>query len=418
MKRRQFLLGAAALGLAGAGTVLASKWPEQGLKNACLANLPTDPEVAELMAAVWQGLDPTRVWDCHAHLIGVGDGGSGIRINPAMDSLLNPVQYVQKIFYMNAGCVHEAPGQVDRSFVARLANLAAGMAPGFKLLLLAFDAFHDQAGQISWPQSVFYTPDAWARDMARAYPAHFEWVASIHPYRADALERLEQAAKDGARAVKWLPAAQGIDPASPRCERFYDALARLKLPLISHAGKEQAVHSPEFQHCGNPLLLRRPLERGVRVVVAHCASHGEDVDLDQGAHGPSRSSLELFGRLMDDPRFQGRLFGDISALTQVNRAGALRRVLARTEWHGRLLNGSDYPLPGVMPLFSASLVADMGLLPARLVAPLKRIRSHNPLLFDFALKRSLRLNGRALPATVFETRPFFDPIITDDRPHG
>jgi hypothetical protein len=31
---------------------------------------------------------------------------------------------------------------------------------------------------------------------------------------------------------------------------------------------------------GNPLRLRRPLEQGVRVLVAHCASLGSGLDLD------------------------------------------------------------------------------------------------------------------------------------------
>jgi mannonate dehydratase len=35
------------------------------------------------------------------------------------------------------------------------------------------------------------------------------------------------------------------------------------------------------------------------------------------------------------------------------------------------------------------------------------VREHNPLLFDFVLKRALRANGKALPASVFETRRFF-----------
>jgi mannonate dehydratase len=38
---------------------------------------------------------------------------------------------------------------------------------------------------------------------------------------------------------------------------------------------------------------------------------------------------------------------------------------------------------------------------------LREIRLHNPLLFDFVLKRHLRSNGRALAAGVFETRAFF-----------
>jgi hypothetical protein len=38
------------------------------------------------------------------------------------------------------------------------------------------------------------------------------------------------------------------------------------------------------------------------------------------------------------------------------------------------------------------------------VSVLLSIREHNPLLFDFVLKRSLRLAGHGLGATVFETR--------------
>ena len=57
------------------------------------------------------------------------------------------------------------------------------------------------------------------------------------------------------------------------------------LPLISHAGLERAVLGREAHDFGNPLRLRRALDAGVRVVVAHCASLGEDRDLDRGAKG-------------------------------------------------------------------------------------------------------------------------------------
>jgi mannonate dehydratase len=39
---------------------------------------------------------------------------------------------------------------------------------------------------------------------------------------------------------------------------------------------------------------------------------------------------------------------------------------------------------------------------------LSEIRKHNPLLFDFVLKRSLRRGGTALDRRVFETRRFFE----------
>jgi mannonate dehydratase len=119
-------------------------------------------------------------------------------------------------------------------------------------------------------------------------------------------------------------------------------------------------------------------------------------------------SFSLFSRLMEEKRFEKALHGDISAMTQVNRAGpALAKVIERSDWHARLLNGSDYPLPGVMPIFSVDYLVSFGMLAANAAPVLTEIRLHNPLLFDFVLKRSLRMNGKPLAASVFETREFF-----------
>jgi len=346
--------------------------------------------------AAWQGIDPAQVWDSHVHLVGTGDSGSGVVVNPAMQSVLNPGLYARRLFFMNAGCVHEAPGSVDRSYVERMHNLVDGMQPGVKLLLLAFERAHDDAGRPDLARSGFWVPDAYARDTARAHPRYFEWAASIHPYAGDALERLAQAKRDGARAVKWLPAAMNIDPASPRCQRFYERLAELGLPLISHAGLERAVLGPEAQHFGRPSRLRRALDAGVRVVVAHCASIEEQ-------------DFAEFAALMGEARYEKNLFADISAMTQLNRAGpALARVIEEEGWHARLLNGSDYPLPGVMPLFSVGYLASLGLIPVSATGVLKEIRSHNVLLFDFVLKRTLRSAGRRFAPRIFETRGFFE----------
>ena len=393
-----------------AGAAAWRYWPEEGFWNPCLAQLPRRLAEHELVRAAWQDIDAAQVWDAHAHLVGTGDSGSGIAINPRMESLLNPAQYARRLFFLNAGCVHDNPGSVDRAYIERMRNLLEGMRPGVKLLLFAFDRTHDEQGRPDHERSGFYVPNPYARDVARDHPEIFEWVASIHPYRADAVEALEHAKRDGARAVKWLPAAMGMDPGSSLCDRFYAALAASGLPLISHAGLERAVMGSDIQEFGNPLRLRRALDAGVRVVVAHCASMGEDRDLDRGASGPYVESFALFARMMDEPRYQGRLFGDISAMTQRNRAGpALATVIERSDWQARLLNGSDYPLPGVMPIFSIDTLVSLGLLESAAVPVLREIRAHNPLLFDFVAKRRLRSHGRAFSARVFETRRFFDP---------
>jgi mannonate dehydratase len=247
-------------------------------------------------------------------------------------------------------------------------------------------------------------PDDYAAGLASSHPQHFQWVASIHPYDPRALERLDVAALRGARAIKWLPSAQNIDPADPRCDRFYARLAELQMPLIAHAGDERAVKG-FGEHLGNPLRLRRPLDAGVRVVVAHGASLGSGRGDVPG--GAELSNFELFTQLMDEPRYAGRVFGDISAITQFNRMEVIATLLERTDWHARLLNGSDYPLPGVVPLVPLPGLVDFQLLDAAAVQPLSRLRDSNVLLFDFVLKRSLRYNGERFADTIFETAPFF-----------
>jgi predicted TIM-barrel fold metal-dependent hydrolase len=409
MNRRAFLGGvaaAAALPLTGCDLAL-----REGLFNACHTALP--PRLAQhpLVADAWKGIDASQVIDVHCHLFGNGDSGRGIWLNPGMASFAAPAQLVQRLFYLNAGCVRDDPGRVDASVVDRLLNQVEGLKPGAKLMLLAFDWARDERGTPLPERSTFHVPDDYAAAVAKAHPSAFEWAASIHPSDPAAIDRLDLAVAQGARAVKWLPPAQDIDPSSARYDPFYSRMAQLDVPLISHAGDERAIRGHD-ETLGNPLKLRRALDRGVRVVVAHCASLGVARDLDRGAGGPAVPSFELFARLMDEPAHAGRLFGDLAAVTLGNRAQTvLSTLLARVDWHPRLLNGSDYPLPGVLPLIALDTLAARGMLAAQAVPVLREIRDHNAILFDFVLKRAMRSpsspTGNRFPAAVFETRRQF-----------
>ncbi len=76
-------------------------------------------------------------------------------------------------------------------------------------------------------------------------------------------------------------------------------------------------------------------------------------DLYKGEKSRKVANIDLFGRLMDESQYQQQVYGDISAITQVNREReVIEKIVKRGEWHDRLLYGSDYPLAGVMPLFS------------------------------------------------------------------
>lgn len=412
MNRRQFILASAACGLSAASYAGFNFWPEQGFTNPCLAGLPLHIKNHPLMTTVLAGLDFAQVWDSHVHLVGTGDSsrniGSAVWVNPQMDSYLHPILKVQKYFYMNGSC---ATGKnVDISVVQKKLDLVNEMPVGFKLMLFAFDWFHDGSGKPVPNQSIFHIPNQYAYEVAKSEPHAFEWVCSIHPYRVDALDALEACSAQGARAIKWLPQGMGIDPASSKCDAFYKKCAALNLPIISHTGRESAVQGGN-QDDANPLKLRRALDYGVHVVLAHCASDGEDTDFDANSKTGNKKvkSFDLFLRLMDLPQYSKSLFGEISAITLFNHAWAIKPLLQRTDLHSRLLNGSDYPLPGILPLISLKQLVNQKLLAQEQVEFLKEMRLHNALFFDFALKRLIKFQGKSLPNSVFETRYFFDP---------
>ena len=407
MKRRNFIKLAA---LAGLGTAGAAYWPDDGITLPCLDDrTPEDLLKHDLVLAAWEGVQADQYWDIHTHLIGTGDGNSGIWLHPDMQNPLAPFQYIRFLFYINAACAEQKDMGLDAGYVQRLLRLYEDFPDGAKSMFLAFDFRHDEQGQIDKNISPFHTPDKYAAHVAHQHSDRFEWIASIHPYRTDCVEALELAVRQGARAVKWLPPVMNIDPASAKCDRFYAAMARLHIPLLTHAGDEHAVDGVDAQALGNPLLLRRALEHGVRVIIAHCATMGSNVDIDKGPNAARQENFQLFARLMNEQQYEGRLFGDISAITQLNRVGDYTHlILENDQWHHRLLNGSDYPLPGVMPLFSAKKLQRLKLLDHRAVKPLTLLRQYNPLLFDFVLKRNLRSKGKGFAPDVFNTRQVFD----------
>lgn len=352
---------------------------------------PLSEAAKALVAKAWQGLDPARVLDTHVHVVGLGTGGTGCTVGERMQSMANPTEYFKFSIYLKASGVTDLE-RADAQYLERLTTLVETQRPHGRLLLFAFDRAHDENGAPLEAESEFFTPVEYVAGIARARPDLFVPCASVHPARPDAVEALERAATLGCIAVKWLPNAMNIDPSSARCDAFYDAMARLGLTLITHAGEEKAVHSEARQRLGNPLLLRRALEHGVRTVVAHCASLGKNPDLDAPeTNRPWVDNFDLFMRLMQEPRWKGLLFGDASALTLVNRVGRpLEQALLDDALQARLINGSDYPLPAINALMQTGAIVRAGFLTEDERTLLNELDRHDPLLFDFVMKRTLR----------------------------
>lgn len=406
--RRAFLAAGGAVGLLG--TAAALGFPRLARQPA--PDGPLSAAAAALLDRAWQGLDPARVVDCHVHLAGTGTGNSGCFVNPRMQSALrHPIQFARFSIYKRAAGIEDM-ARADDGFVETLARLARWGPKHGRFVVLAFDMVHHADGTPDRSASEFYVPNDWALTVAARHPDCFLPAASVHPYRKDAVAELERAAGRGAVCVKWLPNAQHIDPSSPRCDEMYRALARLGLPLLTHAGHEAAVEAEEEQKLGNPLLLRRALDAGVKVIVAHCASSGHGADLDAHAHAeeqPEVDSMDLFLRLLDKPEWKGQLFGDISALIQFNRCDKLARLLEHPGIHERLINGSDYPLPAINVLARSGKLESLGLITADERTLLDEIDRHSGLAFDFAVKRIARRNGVGFADSVFQAPPDLYP---------
>ena len=359
---------------------------------------------SDLIKRAFDDIDPERLVDHHVHIAGVGANGSGAFVNAKMRTWRHPFHRLKFKVYMSSAAAADEPS-ADDQFVQRLAELVDGIPHHGKHRLLAFDKHYRPDGSVNLEKTEFYTPNEYVFKLAEQRPDKFLANISVSPYRPDALGELEKWAARGARVVKWLPNAMGIDPSDARCDPFYAKMKELDLILLSHGGEEKAVQAEEDQKLGNPLLLRRALDHGVKVIVAHCAGLGTNEDLDSRDR-PQVHNFDLFMRLMDDKRYEGLVFGEISAMTQFNRLGKpLTTILEREDLHERLLNGSDYPLPAVNVLIRTRPLVKYGYITATEADSLKEIYSYNPLLFDFVLKRAIKLPGtqRRLPARLFLT---------------
>ncbi len=359
------------------------------------------PGAYDLVKKAMADIEPGSLCDYHVHIIGLDKKDGQTWVNPRMFSWLHPFERFKTLSFMKSSGIGDLD-KADPHYVGRLVQLIRSFEGHGKLHILALDYYHNPDGTKDLAKSEFYTSNSYIYELSQTYPDIFVPAVSIHPYRKDALEVLEKWGKKGVRFVKWLPNAQGINAADPRIDPYYSIMKKYNMVLLTHAGMEMAVKSRSDQRLGNPLLFRRPLDMGVKVIMAHCASLGRDKDLDNP--GKKAKSFDLFLRLMDDPKYEGLLFGEISGITQFNRMpGPVMTLLERQDLHHRLINGSDYPLPAINIVIQTRSLVKHGLITKEERKLLNEIYKYNPILFDFVVKRTIRKpgTGEMLPANVF-----------------
>ena len=355
-------------------------------------------EAQELVKQAYEGI--AKPFDHHIHLIGKNNGNY---VNPDMQSLWHPMQYIRYRIYISAGGITDLD-LADKQYVERLASLIEAIPNHGRYALYAMDKTYTIDGIADLENTPFHIPNENMMEVVETYPNLFVPVISIHPYRKDAVEALDHWASKGVRFVKWLPNSMGIDPSHELTTRFYEKMIEYNMILLSHTGEESAVNS-DNQRLGNPLLLRKPLNMGVKVVALHTATDGVGEDLDN--LGECVSNFELLLRLLRTPAYVNNLWAEIAATTVYNRMDCLEKLLANTQIHGRLINGSDYPIPAINSVIWLKRLERLGFITRNERHLLKEIYQYNPLLFDFVLKRTLKHpeTGVKFPASVFES-PF------------
>jgi uncharacterized protein len=360
-----------------------------------------------LLQNAYEGIHPGELRDYHTHIAGTGSSKSGCFVHPKMTSVFHPLENLKFQIYKSAAGISNIE-KADEEFLNRLLGLIRNDPKHGKHAILAFDKNYNADGTVNNDKTEFYVPNEYIDSLSKKYPDEFIPCISIHPYRKDALTQLEFYGKQGVRQVKWLPNAMGIDPSDSRCDSFYAVMKKYDMVLLSHAGHEKAVDAEEDQRYGNPLMLRKPLDSGVKVIMAHCASLGENPDLD-AEDQKMTDNFELFMRMMGEEKYKGLLFGDISAMTQFNRLGKpLESILRRKELAGRLVNGSDYPLPAINVLIRTKDLHKAGFISSQEREYLNEIYICNPLVFDFVLKRTIHDPSHVdvkLPVEIFKKNP-------------
>lgn len=314
--------------------------------------------------------------DVHVHLAGVGTNDSGCWVAPLFMRRVT-FRLLKLRHGMNARQMRES---ADADWAADVADRVR-RSELTHAVVLGFDGVYDRAGALDRARSQMIIPPRWVFEVCRRHPELLPGP-SINPHRADAMERLEECIEGGAVLIKWLPATQGIDPASPALRPFYRRLAEAGIPILVHSGGTEGTFAQV-----NPALkdLRRiipPLREGVKMIVAHC---GAPV-----AYARDADQVPLLRTMLGE---FPHLWVDNSGMANPSRWMHLPRFAHDPDVSPRVLHGSDFPVPSNAFWYARRLGA-------RRALALDRIR--NRMQRDIEMKRALGFPDDALtrPAQV------------------
>ncbi len=181
--------------------------------------------------------------------------------------------------------------------------------------------------------------------IAEKHPQQFIPFFSVNPRRADALDLIDEYVDKGCRGAKFLQNYWRIDLNNEQLIPYYEKIRHCKIPLIIHIGSEYSVDS-ERRFEGTD-MLDLPLACGVTVVAAHMGLGRINHRLlpwRNLSKDPHHFDEDYF-LLLEKLRHHEKLYADISGILTPLRARALRHLSKQADIHGKLLFGTDYPVP-------------------------------------------------------------------------
>ena len=159
----------------------------------------------------------------------------------------------------------------------------------------------------------------------------FLYGANLNPLSPTVEDEMDEAVSEGAVLLKLMPSFQGVDPASPSCDRYWAAAAARHLPVIVHTGPEHTLARGD-DGLNPPARLERAAAIGTTLICAHCGC--------QLASFVERSHFGAWKRLVR--RFPN-VYGDVSGFSGCVRRFWLGRIVRDSLLRSRIVFGTDFP---------------------------------------------------------------------------
>jgi hypothetical protein len=100
------------------------------------------PAARQLLHDALAPFEGQRLIDYHVHLVGLGQDGSAMFVNPRMLSWRHPLKHLAFRVYLSAAGIDDV-AQADHQYRERMLRLMRGFPAGSRFMTMAFDKHHE-----------------------------------------------------------------------------------------------------------------------------------------------------------------------------------------------------------------------------------------------------------------------------------